>query len=106
MDVVPNVLGEATATFSHIKEMWIELLTVAQGGGASASGVTMGDHATNAWAALLGATGTYALTSGGMWHHQDQSSAGLAVTGGDLLKTVNGDSVNAASLRITLFGCK
>jgi hypothetical protein len=110
MDVITNVLGEATATFSAIKELWIELLTNAQGAaqaaGQESSQVTMGNHATNAWAAILGATGTYKLASAGLWHHQDQSSAGLTVTAGDFLKTVNNDGSKAASLRMTVFGFK
>ena len=106
MDVITNLLGEATATVSAVKELWIELLTTTQGGGANASSITMGDHATNAWAAILGATGTYDLASGGMWHHQDQSSAGLTVAAGDKLKTVNNDGANAATVRVTVFGFK
>jgi hypothetical protein len=101
-----NVIGDASATFSAIKELWIELLTVAQGGGASASQVTFGNHATNAWAALLGATGTYVLKTGGMWHHQDQTAGGLSITTGDFLKMVNDDGANIASVRLTAFGLK
>lgn len=106
MDVIQNVLGQATATFSAIKELWIELLTTTQGGGANASQITMGAHATNPWSGILSATGTYKVASGGMWHHQDQSSAGLTVTAGDFLKTVNNDGANAASVRMTVFGFK
>ena len=101
-----NVIGDASATLTAVKEWWWELLTVAQGGGATASDVTLGDHATNAWAPILGATGTYAIKAGGMWHHQDQSSAGLAVTAGDLLKSVNNDASNIATYRVTAFGYK
>jgi hypothetical protein len=111
MDVIANnVIGDASATFTKIKELWIELLTNAQGAtelsGAEASDVTMGNHATNAWAGVLGATSTYNVKLGGMWHHQDQSIAGTAVTAGDFLKTVNNDSTKNATLRITLFGLK
>lgn len=101
-----NVVGDASATFSAYREIWIELLTTTQGGGASASSILMGNHATNAWDNVLSATGTYTLASGGIWLMQDQTTAGIGVTAGDLLKTVNNDASNAASVRMTAVGYK
>ncbi len=103
-----NVVNDTSATFSAYKEIWIELLTAAQGGGtvASASSITMGNHATNPWDNVLSATGLYTLKSGGLWLMQDQTSAGIGVTAGDLLSTLNNDASNIASVRMTAFGFK
>ena len=79
---------------------------MAQGAGATSSGILMGDHASLAWAPILGATGTYLLGAGGLWHHQDQTPGGLATVGTDVIKTVNQDSGHIATVRITAFGLK
>lgn len=102
-----NVIGDASATFSAIKFWLFELLTATQyGSGATASSVTLGDHATNAWIGILSATGTYTIQAGGVWHHEDITSGGIEVTAGDLLKSVNNDASNIATIRVTAFGFK
>jgi stage V sporulation protein SpoVS len=109
MDIWPfNVIGDVNATFSAIREMWIELLSIAQGGGASASDITLGGHATNAWSAVLtpGATALYKLKLAGLWLIQDQTAVGLPITAGDFLKILNNDAGNIASVRMTAVGYK
>lgn len=101
-----SVLNDSAPTCSAVKEWTVELLTVAQGGGATASAVVCGDAASNAWAGILSSTGTYTIASGGLWHHQDQTSAGIAVVASNVLKIANSDSSNIATLRITMFGFK
>jgi len=99
--------GTATPTLSKIKYMCIELLSATQtdqdgNAGTAASSITLGDHATNAWAGILGATGTYTISNGGKWTAEDD--AGISVTVGDILKTVNNDGAITAKVMVSIIG--
>jgi hypothetical protein len=107
-----NVVNDASCTFSAFRELWIELLTVAQGAAAGhiSSNVIIGADAGQKWVGLLNAAGTYTLKAGGLWLNQDQTTAGIAITTGDLLQINNADAGNAganlADVRLTAVGYK
>jgi hypothetical protein len=105
--------GGAAPTFSAIRFIRTELLNTSQGGGANASSVTMGNAGTHPWIGTTNcpftSTNTVTLFSGQRWGVEDCTSAGgMAVTAGsaDQLAIVNNDSVNAATVRVTLYGQK
>lgn len=103
-----NVVGDASAPLTGIKSILIELINVAQDAtnGTACTGITIGNHATAAWVAPFGATGTYVIKSGGYWHHEEPTAGGVAVTAttADILKIVNNDGAVAAYVRITIIG--
>jgi len=99
-----NAVGDLLATLTAIKEIKVELLNTSQGGGANATSISLGNAGANPWAGPFGTTGVYTLNSGDMWAHQDLSSAGKAVAATSVLKILNNDGSNAASVRITIFG--
>lgn len=103
-----NVVGDASATLTGIKHILIELISVAQDAtnGTACTGITIGNHATAAWAAPFGATGTYAIKNGGYWAHEEPTAGGVVVTQttADLIKIVNNDGAVAAYVRISVFG--
>ncbi len=101
-----NVVNDASATFSAFRELWIELLTIAQGGGATSSSIIIGADAGQKWVGLLNAAGTITVKAGGLWLSQDQTATGIAITTGDLLQFNNADAGNIASIRLTGFGYK
>ena len=83
------------------------MLSAAQhASGTACTSITIGNHASAAWVAPFGASGTYVIKNGGHWEHEEPTAGGVAITAttADLLKIVNDDSVNAAFVRITVLG--
>lgn len=109
MATLKNAIGTGSATFSKIHLFCFELLSAAQVdtagvAGTACSGITLGDHATNAWPFVLGSTGTYTVNNGEKWFGYNATGAGWTVTTGDILKIVNNDAAVATALRVTLLG--
>jgi len=98
-----NICGVAASTVTALKAASVELLNAAQGG-TTASTIVLGNNGSNPWAGPFGTTGTYTLNSGEMWYHETPTAGGYAVGSSDVLKMVNSDSVNNASVRTCYLG--
>lgn len=99
--VLTDAFG-ATLTFVKIKGLFVA------GAAANTNNVVVGNAATNAWAALLNATGTLQVRPGtfvGAFAGQ-ADSAGYAVTAGtgDLLRVTNGGAGTPVTYDIILLG--
>lgn len=99
-----DICNQTAGSLTKIVAMAIYLLplTDPSGDGTACTSITLGDAASNAWAAILGATGTYKVQNGACWFHFDP--AGLTVGGTDVLKILNNDSSHAAAVRVVIFG--
>jgi hypothetical protein len=85
----------------------VELLSVAQDAtnGTACSSVTLGNNVAHAWATgPFGATDTYTIKNGEKFVAVDERDVGFAVGAADILKILNNDGVNAAAVRISIFG--
>lgn len=98
-----DICNQAAATLTKIVGLQISLLATADdsGLGSATTFITLGFHATLAWAPILGATGTYIITNGSTWWHYDP--AGLTVGATDVLKIVNGHAASAG-IQISFLG--
>ncbi len=86
-----------TLTFTEIKAFRIYLIDENNG---STDISVAGDWVTT----IFGASTSYPLVKGSLWHHQD--SQGLAVTAstGDVIAITNNDATNAASVGVQIIG--
>ena len=105
-----NVLSEAATTFTVIKRILFEYLTVAQdsvNGTASTGTVTIQPGASNPiTTSPLGAAQTYKMTNGDKWLCEKGNIAGITVAGGtaDTFDFVHNDTSDDAHFLITVFG--
>lgn len=113
---INDVLNQASVVFARVRAIYIGLLTTGDSVGpldptpTLASGIVIGDAASNPWVALLGITtanSTMPLLNGESMMKISRQSNGMVVTSGssDQLKILNSDAGLVAVYRIVLFGC-
>lgn len=103
-----DLMGQATSALTSICAICIQHLSVAQDAtnGRSASSLTIGNAASNAWTGgFLSGTNTVPLANGQSLFVMDPSSGAMTIgSSSKILKVLNADSVNAAGYRLTILG--
>lgn len=98
-----NDLSGASVNFARVRELVIEIVDTTAG-----HDVTIGDAASNAWAPFLGATGTYVIFAGTIYHVADPntvgSGVGAVVTGSSKALKLDPGS-NTVVVNILIAGC-